>query len=55
MLSEELKSIHAALGILLGKLDVDNADLLRQCRKNLEAAEDMAANMERNFCPQEVA
>lgn len=55
MLSEELKSIRAALGELLEKLDENSADLLRQCRKNLEAAEETAANMEQNFCPQEVA
>lgn len=55
MLSEELKSIRIALGGLLGKVDADSADVLRQCRRNLEAAEDQAANMERNFCPKEAA
>lgn len=54
MLSEELKSIRAALGGLLSKVDQENAEVIRQCRRNLEAAEDQAATMERNFCPKEV-
>lgn len=54
MLSEELKSIRLALGELLGKVDVDSAEVLRQCRRNLEAAEDLAANLE-NCCPKEAA
>lgn len=53
MLSEELKSIRAALGELTSKVDAESAELLRQCRRNLEAAEDQAAAMEQNFCPKE--
>ena len=51
MLSAELKSIRAALGELLGKVDVESAELLRLCRRNLEAAADEAENMENNFYP----
>ena len=42
MLSEELWSIHIALGEVLGKLDPDGADLVRQCRRNLNAAAEQA-------------
>lgn len=40
MLSEELKSIRTALGELLGNVDQDSAEVIRQCRRNLEAAEE---------------
>lgn len=55
MLSEELKSIRAALGELMGKVDEESAELVRQCRRNLEAAAEQAVTMEQNFCPQEAA
>lgn len=55
MLSEELKSIHAGLGKLLGKLDPENADFLRLLRRNLDAATEDAENMENNFVPREAA
>lgn len=55
MLSEELKSIRVALGELMSKVDDDCADLLRQCRRNLEAAEDQARHMEETFIPKEAA
>lgn len=49
MLSEELKSIRAALGELLGRVDQDNAEVIRNCRRNLEAAEEQADNIEKNL------
>lgn len=55
MLSEELKSIRVALGELMSKVDEDSAELLRQCRRNLEAAEDQATTMEQSLSPQGVA
>lgn len=54
-MSEELKSIRAALGELMSKVDEDSVEVLRQCRMNLEAAEEQAATMEQNFCPKEAA
>lgn len=51
MLSEELKSIRGALGELMSKVDAESAALLRQCRKNLEAAEEQARTMENNLSP----
>lgn len=55
MLSEELKSIHAGLGKLLGKLDPESADYLRQIRRNLDAATEDAENLENSFVPKETA
>lgn len=49
MLSEELKSIRVALGELLGKVGQEDAEMLRQCRRNLEAAEEQADNIEKNL------
>lgn len=53
MLSEELKSIHAGLGKLLGRLDPESADFLRRARRNLDEAVEEAENLERNFIPRE--
>ena len=39
MLKHEIMSVHAALGCVMGKLDPDGAELVRQCRRNLDAAE----------------
>lgn len=55
MLSEELKSIRTALGELMSKVDNESADLLRQCRGNLEDAAEQAQRMEEAFCPKEAA
>ena len=51
MLSEELWSIHIALGEVLGKLDPDGADLVRQCRRNLNAAAEQAVDLEKRLVP----
>ncbi len=51
MLSEELESIHEALGKILGKMDPDAACKLRICRRNLDEAIEMANHMEKNFRP----
>lgn len=51
MLKDELKSIHAALGGVLGRLDPDGADLIRQCRRNLDAAAEQAAELESRLVP----
>ena len=50
MLKEKIMSVHHALGEALGnaKLESDAA-LLRLCRQNLEAAAEMAENMENNL------
>ncbi|MCH5277505.1 MAG: hypothetical protein J1E80_06680 [Desulfovibrionaceae bacterium] len=53
MLSDELKSIRAALGELVYKLDEEGAELLRQCRSNLEVAEGQALALENNLSPVE--
>lgn len=53
MLSEELKSIHAGLGKLLGKVDPESAEYLRQIRRNLDAATEDAEHLEENLVPQE--
>ncbi len=55
MLSDELESIRIKLGELLQRVDPDTAQILRICRRNLEAAADDAKNLEHNFCPKEVA
>ncbi len=54
MLSEELKSIRAALGELLGKVDQDNAEVIRNCRRNLEAATEQAEHLEKIIVLKEV-
>lgn len=46
MLKEELLSIHAALGGVLGKLDPEEADFVRRCRRNLDAAAEQAGELE---------
>ncbi len=51
MLSEELKSIHEALGKILGKMEPEAAEKLRICRRNLNEAIEMADHMENNFYP----
>lgn len=51
MLSEELWSIHIALGEVLGKLDPDGADLVRQCRRNLNAAAEQVVELENRLVP----
>lgn len=51
MLSEELRSIHIALGNVLGRLDPDGADLVRLCRRNLDAAAEQAAELEKRLVP----
>ena len=50
MLKEKIMSVHHALGEVLGnaKLESDAA-LLRLCRQNLEAAAEMAENMENSL------
>ncbi|WP_165064523.1 hypothetical protein [Desulfovibrio sp. ZJ200] len=46
MLSEELKSISAALEPLLGRVRADDAQLVRICRRNLAAAAEQAEHLE---------
>ena len=53
MLSDELKSIRAVLGELLGKVDTDSADIVRQARSNLDAAAELAREIEQRMTPQE--
>lgn len=51
MLHEELQSIRSALGGVLGRLDPDGADLVRQCCRNLDAAADQAKELEGRLIP----
>ena len=44
-------SVHAALGGVLGKLDPDGAALVRQCRRNLDAAAVQAGELEARLVP----
>ena len=47
MLKEKILSVHAVLGEVLGNVrDEDNADLLRACRRNLDAAAEQAGALE---------
>lgn len=56
MLKSELMSILAGLGEIQGNLkDADQVELMRCCRRNLEAAAEMAGELENNLvveCPQ---
>lgn len=54
MLSEELDSIQSKLGELLGKVNPECAEILRTCRRNLQAATEDAKNFEDNFYPKEI-
>lgn len=49
MLSEELKNIRETLTDMLGKVAPENADMLRQCSRNLEAVEEEAVNLEKHL------
>lgn len=51
MLKQEIMSVHAALGGVLGRLDPDGADLVRQCRRNLDAAAEQAGELEARLVP----
>ena len=46
MLSEEIRSVHLALGNLAGKIAPEEYELVRLCRRNLLAAECTAREME---------
>ena len=46
MLSEELDSIHTALGLVLSKANSEGAAIIRLCRRNLLEAKKEAARME---------
>lgn len=49
MLSEEIKSIHAALGVLAGSVTEEQWALLSMIRQNLKAAAEQAAQYERTL------
>lgn len=51
MLKQEIMSVHAALGGVLGKVDPDGAELVRQCRRNLVAAAEQAGELEERLVP----
>lgn len=51
MLKQEIMSVHAALGGVLNKLDPDGAALVRQCRRNLDAAAEQAGELEERLVP----
>lgn len=53
MPGEELKSIHAALGKFLGKLNPEDAETLRIIRRNLQEAMEQVKNMENSLCIRE--
>ena len=48
MLKEKILSVHTVLGEVLGNVrDEDNAELLRACRRNLDAAAQLAEALEK--------
>lgn len=51
MLKQEIMSVHAALGGVLGKLNPEEAELVRQCRRNLDAAAEQAGELEARLVP----
>ena len=51
MLKQEIMSVHAALGGVLGKVDPDGAELVLQCRRNLVAAAEQAGELEERLVP----
>lgn len=55
MLSDEIESIRQALAGISGQIDPDAEVIFSQALKNLEAAQDMAENMENNLYVGEVA
>lgn len=55
MLSDEIESIRKALASISGDVNQDAEVIFSQALKNLEAAQDMAENMENNLYVREVA
>lgn len=55
MLKEEILSIRAALGGVLGKLDPDGAELIRRCRRNLDAVAEQAEELESRLVPHSIS
>ena len=56
MLSQEIMSVHAVMGCLLPRVDPESAELVRLCRRNLEASADTAETLERTLiAPKESA
>lgn len=49
MLSQEIMSVHAVMGCLLPRVDPESAELVRLCRRNLEASADVAENLEKTL------
>lgn len=49
MLSNEIKSVHAALGALAGEIPEEQWAVVQRCRENLLAAASSAAEMEKHF------
>ena len=50
MLSEEVKSVSLALGALAGTVPEEAWEVIRQCRRNLQAAALAARQMEEGLC-----
>lgn len=51
MLSEELKSVQAALGVLAGRVSEDDWNLISLARQNLVALAEVAESMENHLAP----
>lgn len=51
MLTEEITSIHGALGAVLSRVDVESADVVRLCRRNLTALAEQVAELENRLVP----
>ena len=51
MISDDLKSIHAALGNLGGKISEEQWDVIRQARENLKACVEYVRTLETHFVP----
>lgn len=51
MISDDLKSIHAALGNMGGKISEDQWNVVRLARENLKACADDVQALETHFVP----
>lgn len=51
MLKQEIMSVHTALETVLRRVDVEGAEVVRQCRRNLAAAAEQAGELEERLVP----
>lgn len=48
MLYEKIQAVHVVLGTILGKVDVETAEILRLCRRNLMTVAEQVKSLEEN-------